>query len=79
MRKEYDFSNGKRNPHAKKLKRQVTMRIDEVTLRYFKALAKKMGIPYRTLINLHLRDCAILERTLEMEWKPAESDEVMLL
>jgi predicted DNA binding CopG/RHH family protein len=75
MKKEYDFSKGKRNPYAKKLKRQVTMRIDEVTLRYFKALSKKMGIPYQTLINLYLRDCVIRERTLEMEWKSDESDD----
>ena len=75
MKKEYDFSKGKRNPYAKKLKRQVTIRIDDVTLRYFKGLAKKMGIPYQTLINLFLRDCVIRERTLDMEWKSAESDD----
>jgi predicted DNA binding CopG/RHH family protein len=71
MRKEYDFSKAKRNPYAKRLKRQVTMRLDEVTVRYFKALADETGIPYQTLINLYLRDCAATGRKLTMNWKPA--------
>lgn len=71
MKKEYDFSKAKRNPYAKHLKRQVTMRLDEVTIRYFKALADETGIPYQTLINLYLRDCAATGRKLTMKWKPA--------
>jgi len=71
MRKEYDFSKAKRNPYAKHLKRQVTMRLDEVTIRYFKMLAGETGIPYQTLINLYLRDCAAKGRKLTMNWKPA--------
>jgi predicted DNA binding CopG/RHH family protein len=71
MRKEYDFTKAKRNPYAKRLKRQVTMRLDEVTIRYFKALADETGIPYQTLINLYLRDCAATGRKLTMNWKPA--------
>jgi predicted DNA binding CopG/RHH family protein len=71
MKKEYDFSNAKRNPYAKHLKRQVTMRLDEVTIRYFKALAEETGIPYQTLINLYLRECAATGRKLTMHWKPA--------
>ena len=71
MRKEYDFSKAKRNPYAKHLKRQVTMRLDEVTIRYFKALAGETGIPYQTLINLYLRECAATGRKLTMHWKPA--------
>jgi predicted DNA binding CopG/RHH family protein len=71
MRKEYDFSKAKRNPYAKHLKRQVTMRLDEVTIRYFKTLASETGIPYQTLINLYLRDCVAKGRKLTMNWKPA--------
>jgi len=71
MRKEYDFSKAKRNPYAKHLKRQVTMRLDEVAIRYFKALADETGIPYQTLINLYLRDCAVTGRKLTINWKPA--------
>lgn len=46
MRKEYDFSKAKRNPYGKELKRQVTMRLDEATIQYFKELAKETGIPF---------------------------------
>jgi len=58
MRKHYDFSTGQPNPYAKLLKRQVTIRLDEQTLVYFKSLAEETAIPYQTLINLYLRECA---------------------
>ena len=58
MKKSYDFSKGKRNPYAKRLKKQVTIRLEEPTLDYFKELAEDTGIPYQTLINLFLRDSA---------------------
>jgi len=70
MRKEYDFSKEKRNPYAGLLKRQVTIRLDEVTVGYFKDLAQQIGIPYQTLINLYLRDCAASGRKLSLQWKP---------
>jgi len=69
MRKEYDFAKAKRNPYARLLKRQVTIRLDEETVDYFKKIAKEAGIPYQTLINLYLRDCAASGRKLSMEWK----------
>ena len=71
MRKEYDFSKGRRNPYAKRLKRSVTIRLDEPTIAYFKALAEETGIPYQTLINLYLRDCAETKRELSFEWRVA--------
>jgi uncharacterized protein (DUF4415 family) len=71
MRKEYDFSKSKRNPHARRLKRQVSIRLDEMTIEYFKKLAEDMEIPYQTLINLYLRDCAATGRKLSLRWKPA--------
>jgi predicted DNA binding CopG/RHH family protein len=69
MRKEYDFSKGRRNPYAARLKRQVTIRLDERTIKYFKALAEESGIPYQTLINLYLRDCAANQKRLSVNWK----------
>ena len=69
MRDEYDFSDGKPNPYAKKLKKQITIRIDEPTVDYFKALAESKGIPYQSLINLYLRDCADNRRELDLSWK----------
>ncbi len=69
MKDNYDFAKGKRNPYAKRLKKQVTIRLDEGTLAYFKDLAEETGIPYQTLINLYLRDCAAKKRKLAMNWR----------
>ena len=71
MRKNYDFSKGKKNPYAKRLKKQVTIRLEEATIDYFKALAEDVGIPYQTLINLYLRDCATSKKRLSMKWRAA--------
>ncbi|MFQ5504827.1 MAG: BrnA antitoxin family protein [Planctomycetota bacterium] len=68
MKKEYDFSRARKNPYAGRLKRQVTIRLDESTVDYFKALADDVGIPYQTLINLYLRDCAARRRRLALRW-----------
>ena len=73
MRNEYDFSKGTKNPYAKNLKRQITIRLDEPTIDYFKRLAEKADIGYQTLINLYLRDCAVNERKLAMEWRAADA------
>ena len=69
MRKEYDFSNAKPNPYAKQLKKQITIRVDEVALEYFKGLSEEIGVPYQSLINLYLRDCAAAHRKPSMKWK----------
>ena len=70
MRKHYDSSKmkGGKNPYAKHLKQPVTMRLDRDTVAYFKSMAAETGIPYQTLINLYLRDCAVNDRKLKMEW-----------
>jgi predicted DNA binding CopG/RHH family protein len=71
MRNEYDFSKAIRNPYAKRIKKQVTIRLDEITISYFKKLADEIGVPYQTLINLYLRDCAATGRKLSLNWRPA--------
>jgi antitoxin component of RelBE/YafQ-DinJ toxin-antitoxin module len=58
MKKNYDFSNAVRNPYAKRLKRQLTIRLDEETIEYFQGLSREMSLPYQTLMNMFLRDCA---------------------
>lgn len=68
MRDEYDFSESKPNPYAKKLKKQITIRLDEEVIEYFKQLSEGNGIPYQNLINLYLKDCAQNHRELKMEW-----------
>ena len=71
MRKEYDFTKAKRSPYASRLKRQITIRLDDGTVGYFKELAQQTGIPYQTLINLYLRECAASRKKLSMQWKSA--------
>jgi uncharacterized protein (DUF4415 family) len=65
MRANYDFSDARKNPYAAKLKKQVTIRLDIATIRYFKQLSEHTGLSYQTLINLYLRDCAAGERKLK--------------
>ncbi len=71
MRAEYDFSKARKNPYAKRLKKRVTIRLDAPTVDYFKQHAEETGIPYQTLINLYLRDCAASKRELNLEWRRA--------
>ncbi len=71
MRREYDFSKARRNPYASRLKQSVTIRLDATAVGYFKDLAAEMEIPYQTLINLYLRDCAARGRKLDLKWKPS--------
>ena len=72
VRKHYDFSKARKNPYAKRLKKQVTMRLDQEVLAYFRALAEESSISYQTLINLYLRDCAENQKRLKMAWRPAK-------
>lgn len=41
MRKEYDFSKAVKNPHAARLKRQATFRLNEGVVSYFGKLASR--------------------------------------
>ncbi len=70
MRRSIDFSKARRNPYAAKLKRSITIRLDTFTIDYFKALAAETDLPYQTLINLYLRDCAGSGRRLALDWRP---------
>jgi uncharacterized protein (DUF4415 family) len=69
MRKEYDFSSSRKNPYAKQLKKQITIRLDEDAIAYFKDISEEVGIPYQSLINLYLRDCVATHRKLNLSWK----------
>ena len=64
MREEYDFSNARKNPYIKKLKQQITINLDNDVIDYFKEQSSESGIPYQTLINLYLSDCAAQKRQL---------------
>jgi len=69
MRDEYNFSNATKNPYAKKLKKQITINIDADAIDYFKEQSAVSGIPYQTLINLYLIDCASKQRKLNVSWE----------
>lgn len=69
MRAEYDFSNARKNPYAKQLKKQITINIDNDAIEYFKKQSELAGIPYQTLINLYLKDCAQCGRQLKISWQ----------
>ena len=67
MKKEYDFSQAKKNPYANKLKKQITINLSEEVLTYFKAMSDETGVPYQSLINLYLLDCVNNKKTLRFE------------
>jgi uncharacterized protein (DUF4415 family) len=70
MKKEYDLKKFKSrpNPYAKRLKKQVTLRIRPDVIEYFKDMAEEKGVPYQSLINLYLQDCMASRRRLSMKW-----------
>lgn len=68
MREEYDFSNAIRNPYAKKLKTPVTIRLDNNTIEYFKRLSGEVDLPYQTLINSFLTECAQQGKKPKIRW-----------
>lgn len=72
MKREYDFSKMKsrKNPYASKLKKSVTIRLSEDVIEYFKEMAEESGVPYQSLINLYLRDCANHNRKVDIQWAP---------
>ena len=78
MRDHYDFSKmkGRKNPYVKYLKQPVTMRLDRDTVSYFKSMSEETGIPYQSLINLYLRDCAVNQRKLNMKWHPENAEQI---
>ena len=69
MKQEYDFTNARKNPYTGKLKQQITINIDSETIAYFKSMSESSGIPYQTLINLYLADCAKNNKKLSLAWQ----------
>lgn len=69
MRKDYDLTKSRKNPYAAKLKKQITIRLDEDAIAYFKSVSQEIGIPYQSLINLYLKDCAATSRKPNLDWK----------
>ena len=68
VKKEYDFSEARKNPYADRVKQQITINLNQSTIQYFKDLAEETGLPYQTLINLYLTECADKKRKPEISW-----------
>ena len=66
MRSHYDFSKWIKNPYADTLKKQITIRLDDSVIDYFKDMAKRTGISYQNIINYYLLDCVKEKRRLEL-------------
>ncbi|MCR4856199.1 MAG: BrnA antitoxin family protein, partial [Erysipelotrichaceae bacterium] len=71
MRDEYEIRklNPRRNPYAKETKKQISIKIDQNVIDYFKELSSDNGIPYQTLINMYLSNCAINKKKPDLSWK----------
>jgi predicted DNA binding CopG/RHH family protein len=71
MKKEYDFSKMKKikNPYAKLLKKQITIRLASDTIEYFKKLSTGTGITYQNLIDMYLTECAVKNKKLHYGFK----------
>jgi len=72
MRKQYDFSKSEKNPYARHLKKQVTLRLGVDVIEYFKKQAEETGVPYQNLINLYLQDCAHAQKKLKLKWTSSQ-------
>jgi predicted DNA binding CopG/RHH family protein len=71
MKKEYDFSKMKsiKNPYAKYLKKQITIRLASDTVEYFKKLSTETGITYQNLIDMYLTECAVKNKKFHYGFK----------
>lgn len=61
-------SSHQSNPSIEKT--QITIRIDQATIEYFKNLSEETGMPYQNLINLFLRECVNQKQKPILQWSP---------
>jgi len=73
MRKQYNFIASRKNPYASRLKKPVTIRLDQESVTYFKSMSEETGIPYQSLINLYLKECAASGKRLNLAWKQSRA------
>lgn len=71
MREEYDLEGmtPRKNPYARRLKKQITIRLGEDVIAYFNAMSEETGVPYQRLIDLYLRDCMTSNRRIAVRWE----------
>ncbi len=73
MRKEYNFQKSIKNPYYRKLKKPISIRLDEETIEYFKKLSEETNIPYQNLINSYLSECAAKKLKPTLQWMKKDS------
>lgn len=69
MREEYDFSKAEKNPYTKSDKTTITIRLDKSTVDYFKEISAEINMPYQTIINSYLADCAARRKRPVLNWE----------
>lgn len=72
MRDDYDFSNAIKNPYSDRLKKQVTIRLGDVVITFFKAMSKETGMPYQNIINYYLLDCVKENKKIKISFSDQE-------
>lgn len=71
MRKEYDFSKGKRGAVIPSPgKTRITIMLDDEVIEQFRVKAEAQGAGYQTLINAALREVLLSEKGREVENRP---------
>ncbi len=71
MRKEYDFSKGKRGPVlASTGKTRITIMLDDDVIEHFRAKAEAQGTGYQTMINSALRAAVETSRRKPADERP---------
>ncbi len=68
MKKQYNFAKGQKNPYSQQLKKKVTLNLSEEVLDYFKQLSEETSVPYQTLINFYLLDCAKNKKKMDISF-----------
>jgi uncharacterized protein (DUF4415 family) len=78
MRKEYDFSRGKRGAVVPSPgKTRITIMLDDEVLEYFRARADSSGTGYQTMINSALKSVVDRAKSGEEELTVAKLREVL--
>lgn len=71
MRKEYDFSNGKRGAVIPSTgKTRITIMLDDEVIEFFRTRAEALGAGYQTMINTALRAVVADAASKDPEDKP---------
>lgn len=74
---EYDFSNAIPNPYFERLSTELTFRLDNTTLAYFKKLADQYGWDAERMISVYLRHIAGISLKFDLDLPTLEEQKRM--